>query len=42
LRSKLIRALEQAVTFAAILADALVIPLAGLMMILALINDGLL
>src|SRR5262249_23414607 len=39
LRSKLIRALERAVPFAASLVDALVI---GLMMILALMNDGLL
>ena len=42
LRSKLIRALERAVLFAASLVDALVIPLAGLMMILALMNDSLL
>ena len=42
LRSKLIRALERAVPFAASLVDALVIPLAGLLMILALMNDGLL
>ena len=42
LRSKLIRALEQAAPFAASFFEALVIPLAGLMMILALINDGLL
>jgi hypothetical protein len=42
LRSKLIRALEHAVPFAASLIDALAIPLAGLMIILALMNDGLL
>jgi hypothetical protein len=42
LRSKLVRALEHAMPFVASLVDALVIPLAGLVIILALMNDGLL